>query len=220
MFCYLSISYLIPIKPILDFYKNIVGGPDNALIISSILSFLSTLVLALITIGYVVLTKKISAETTKSVKLTEEKEKIDRTLKLIDKFDVVKYINLLLERNKYLQLEQDKDFSDEYLEAYKIFIEFMDYFDEVAILYLKDKLDDEIFNNKIVPSFVAFVRILKEVIFKDIKKRKEKADIGISYYYQNFINLALKILGEKKDIYADFKEEFENTYLDFKKLLV
>ena len=212
---------------ILDCIKLFLGGYDNSLILMSILSFITTLSLVLVTMKYVRLTRAISDRTLESVEITKEKEKIDRTLRLIEKFDSEKFHSLqdklglsTLDRyilptdqiiRSFVVASKDPNFRKDI--AY-----FINYFDTVAIFYLEDKLDKKLFDSKISEKLISFVFNYRDEIKKIVKGNKKNVE-AVLYWQQNFLKLILEVINEKIQIDSELKNYLINCYKFYQELL-
>ena len=215
------------LNTILDCIKLFLGGYENSLILMSILSFITTLLLVMVTIKYVCLTRSISDRTWESVEITKEKEKIDRTLRLIEKFDSERFLSLqdklglttlyrfILPTDQILRslvvASKDPNFRKDI--AY-----FINYFDTVAIFYLEDKLDKKLFDSKISEKLISFIFNYREEIRKIVEGNKKDVEV-VLYWQQNFLKLTLEVLYEKIQIDSEIRDFLKNCYNFYEKLL-
>jgi len=208
----------------LNWFNFIVGGKDNAIILASFLSFVATLILVIVTNKYVKLTKNIAADNNKYLKITEDKEKIDRTLDYISKFDLKRFMDLTNKmlhdypRSNYRQ-DPKKDFYTLFPETMQEVEYFINYFDTIAILYFKNKFDTELFEIKIEPYFFNFSINFENKIIDRIKNLKA-FDVKIFYWYRNLLNLILNILEKKRNLDPDgWGQHFNEVLKVYTKLL-
>ena len=130
---------------------------------------------------------KISEE---SIRLTKEKERIDRTLNFINEFDKEKFNNLF--QQKYHKITKHRELDRSYK---KDIIPILSFLDTIALFYLKGKLDEDIFNAKFEGHFLNFFsnfRNDKSVLAKD-----KKTEIYTFYGYVYFLRLMKEILEKK-----------------------
>ncbi len=213
------------------FFKSIVEWAD---LHYGFLMVILTAITAIVLILYTTSTWKMSKSTNKSVKvaeksirLTKDKEKIDRTLKLIDKFDSGKFfllqdkLGLTSKLRFILPIEQivsalvamtkDPNFRKDI--AY-----FINYFDTVAVFYFEGKIDRKLFKVKLDDKFISFIFNYREEIKKIFEGNKKDVE-NVLYWQQSFLRLAVEILDEKRKIDSNLKDLFENCYNFYRELL-
>lgn len=225
-------------KFILDFFIKFLGGKDNALVATGVLSFIVTLLLVWITSRYVFLTKKISETNLKVFNLNEETEKRNLTLNIIygidrnrlsklqeDLFKLYQEKNIELENLEDSRIMHFKDRSQSKIPLTPDMIKevnfFINYFDTISILYLNKKLDEDLFKKKILDSyFISFIINFSETIVQQLNIQKKYTDKIINWQ-QNFLTLSIQLLNEynKVNLDIEIKEIFNYACSSFEELL-
>lgn len=185
-----------------EFFNNllsVVGGTQIAgLIITSII--------ALAAIGAFVFNGISNNKLEKSNRLTAEKERVDRALEFIERFDEKRYMRLLAKKfREYPKTitelkSQDKfdgevNFLSAFAEAQDEIHYFLFFFDTIAILYGKNKIDKEMFSSKLQDYFLSFYLNFDEEIFRIITEIKSSDKTF--YYYNNYLRLINDLLERK-----------------------
>ena len=204
------------IEFIINFYRFLAGSYENALILSSILSFAATLILVFITRKYVLLTKFIAEETSRSVNISKEKEKIDRSLNFIDRY----------ERKDLTESESIAE-SSSYLNEH--YIEFYDkdgfpvegvvkkgeinwrinrilsLFNLLAYLLKKEKIDYDIIKDNFGEEMIDFAWNYQTQLKQLISLNKE---FNLKKNYKNYFNLCIELEKELNVIDTDKRDDF------------
>lgn len=191
---------------------------------SAFYMFLITFITFGAIIWYTWETRRLVKKTSESVNITKEKEKIDRTLKYIENFDMDRFKKLIYKKihdypKEIARINRKKDFYSlfpEYMEEIEYYI---NYFDTIAILYFKNKLDKELFDIKISPFLFNFANNYNTEIIKRVKDTKS-FDVNIFYWFKNLINLIIEIYDKKIALdTSGWKIHFIKDLEEYKKLV-
>ena len=178
---------------------NTIGGTQIAgLIITSII--------ALSAIGAFVFNGISNNKLERSNRLTAEKERVDRALEFIERFDEKRYMRLLSKKfREYPKTitelkSQDKfdgevNFLNAFTEAQDEIHYFLFFFDTIAILYGKNKIDKEMFDSKLQDYFLSFFLNFDEEISRIITEIKNSDKTF--YYYNHYLRLINDLLERK-----------------------
>ena len=139
----------------------------------------------------------------KSNRLTAEKERVDRALEFIERFDEKRYMRLLAKKfREYPKTitelkSQDKfngevNFLSAFTEAQDEIHYFLFFFDTIAILYSKNKIDKEMFDSKLQDYFLSFYLNFDEEIFRIITEIKSSDKTF--YYYTHYLEMTYDLL--------------------------
>ena len=185
-----------------DFFNNLInaiGGTQIAgLIITSIIAFSA--------IGAFIFNGINNSKLEKSNRLTAEKERVDRALEFIERFDEKRYMRLLSKKfREYPKTitelkSQDKfdgeiNFLSTFSEAQDEIHYFLFFFDTVAILYSKNRIDKEMFDSKLQDYFLSFYLNFDEEISRIIKEIKSSD--RTFYYYNQYLKVVNDLLEKK-----------------------
>ena len=185
-----------------DFFNNLIdtiGGTQIAgLIITS--------VIALSAIGAFIFNGINNRKLERSNRLTAERERVDRALDFIERFDEKRYMRLLSKKFReypktITELKSQDKFNGE-VNFLKVFTEaqdeihyFLFFFDTIAILYGKNKIDKEMFDSKLQDYFFSFYLNFDEEISKIITEIKTSDKTF--YYYNHYLKLINDLLERK-----------------------
>lgn len=163
-----------------------------------------------------------------SIRLTEEKAKIDTTFILIDKFDSKRFYQiqdkLNLPLNERFSIIKDPSIIEDYkkrlntLEIKEEINYFIGYFDTVAVLYFNNKLNEELFYFELGERMVSLIVNFPDQIIELVKGDKKEVE-NILYWRQNFLKLAIKLMREKMRKESKFKKIFKDRYKIYKDIL-
>lgn len=160
------------------FFKSIIEWAD---LHYGFLMVILTAITAIVLILYTTSTWRMSKSTNRSVKvaeesieITKEKERINRTLNLIEKFNVSK-MDELWHKKYYHGQSGDKILGE--------VIPFLNYFDTVALLYLREKLDKDLFESKLREYFLTFSSTFNSEISHLLDPKKYLDSDAYRYYY-------------------------------------
>lgn len=218
------------------FFKSIVEWAD---LHYGFLMVILTAITAIILILYTTSTWKMSKSTNKSVKvaeksirLTKDKEKIDRTLEYIEKFDLVRYSKLWRKKEDYqnkakqLGLKENCTITDVYPDAAVEMKFFLHYFDTIATLYYQKEFNKGIFEWKIELYFKDFICTFQEEILNNISNFQISYCVERGFYFfENFLDLCIKILEKTinsiKDkelisLYKEIQKKYKSKLLQYK----
>ena len=185
-----------------EFFNNFIsaiGGTQIAgLLITSIIAFAA--------IGAFIFNGINNKKLERSNRLTAEKERVDRALEFIERFDEKRYMRLLAKKfREYPKTitelkSQDKfdgevNFLSTFSEAQDEVHYFLFFFDTIAILYGKNKIDKEMFSSKLQDYFLSFYLNFDEEIFRIITEIKSSDKTF--YYYNNYLRLIDDLLERK-----------------------
>jgi hypothetical protein len=207
-----------------EFFNNLIntiGGTQIAgLIITSII--------ALSAIGAFVFNGINNRKLEKSNRLTAEKEKVDRALEFIERFDEKRYMRLLSKKfREYPKTitelkSQDKfngevNFLSAFTEAQDEIHYFLFFFDTIAILYGKNKIDRDMFGSKLQDYFLSFYLNFDEEIYRIISEIKTSDKTF--YYYNHYLRLINDLLEKKIKNDPEKKDNLLKELNTCKKLL-
>jgi hypothetical protein len=196
-----------------DFFNNLVNTIGG----TQIAGLVITSVIALSAIGAFIFNGINNTKLERSNRLTAEKEKVDRALDFIEKFDEKRYMRLLSKKFReypktITELKtQDKvngavNFLSTFSEAQDEIHYFLFFFDTVAILYSKGKIDKDMFNSKLQDYFLSFYLNFDEEIYRIISDIKESDKTF--YYYNHYLKQIKKLLDKKVKNDPDKKQDF------------
>ncbi len=196
-------------------------------LIAAVVTAITFIAILFVTIWYARSTHRLAIKTSESIEITKEKERIDRTLELFDKFDNDKFFSLqnmlnlpsefriIIPTKQMLKNLENVIDNPSIIEKISYFI---DYFDTVAVFYFEGKLDKKLFETKLRDNFISFVFNYREII-KRIFEGDKKDIVNILYWRRNFLKLAVQLLDKKRNIKSKYKENFEEYYDFYNKLL-
>ena len=183
------------IENIIDFIKNSSGGYENALVLSSILSLMVTLILVIVTSIYVRLTKNILNEAKKTSKDREIKEKEDKTLFYLERLDFENLTNIRIKKEKkqYFKIDLFNNIS---------------LLDTISTLYRADKLVKNLIYPKLaIYGYKFFLDFHSEIFNLLTIPGLYGNDFN---YYENFLDLLDEIFD--KEILKVKKYETADTF--------
>jgi len=155
------------LENVINFIINRSGGYENAIVFCSILGFLATLILVIVTSIYVSLTKNILKETIK-------KEKEDKTLLYLEKLDFENLTNIRIKIEKLRYFNRDL-FNNVSL------------LDTIYALYRADKLvKDLIYPKLAIYGYKFFIDFHKNIFTLLTNPGLYGNDFN---YYENFLDL-------------------------------
>ncbi len=183
----------------LDYLNNLIESIDSA----QITSLATTMVIAFAAVGAFIFNGINNLKLEKSNRLSAERERVDRALEFIERFDDKRYMRLLSKKYRDYpktitevdakrKLDKNTNFLSTFTEAEDEINYFLFFLDTVALLYHKEKLDEEIFKAKLEDYFLSFYHNFKPEISKTVE------DIKLSdktfYYYKNYLLLVEELL--------------------------
>ena len=185
-----------------DFFNNLI----NAIGGTQIAGLVITSIIALSAIGAFIFNGINNSKLEKSNRLTAEKERVDRALEFIERFDEKRYMRLLSKKfREYPKTitelkSQDKfdgeiNFLSTFSEAQDEIHYFLFFFDTVAILYSKNRIDKEMFDSKLQDYFLSFYLNFDEEISRIIKEIKSSD--RTFYYYNQYLKVVNDLLEKK-----------------------
>jgi hypothetical protein len=185
-----------------DFFMNLVNNIGGA----QIAGIIMTAIIAFAAVGAFVFNGINNRKLEKSNRLTAEKEKVDRALEFIERFDEKRYMRLLSKKfREYPKTvtelkSQDKlsgevNFLSTFSEAQDEIHYFLFFFDTVAILNTKNKIDKDIFESKLQDYFLSFYLNFDEEINWIITEIKSSDKTF--YYYNYYLKLIEELLERK-----------------------
>jgi hypothetical protein len=186
----------------LDFFNNLI----NAIGGTQIAGLIITSIIALSAIGAFIFNGINNSKLEKSNRLTAEKERVDRALEFIERFDEKRYMILLSKKfREYPKTitelkSQDKfdgeiNFLSTFSEAQDEIHYFLFFFDTVAILYSKNKIDKKMFDSKLQDYFLSFYLNFDEEISRIINEIKSSDKTF--YYYNQYLRVVNYLLEKK-----------------------
>ncbi len=196
----------------LDYLNSLIESINAA----QIASLITTMVIAFAAVGAFVFNGINNLKLERSNRLSAERERVDRALEFIERFDDKRYMRLLSRKYRDYpktitevdakgKLDRNTNFLSTFTEAEDEINYFLFFLDTVAILYHKEKLDEEIFKAKLEDYFLSFYHNFKPEISKIVE------DIKLSdktfYYYKNYLLLVGELLELKIRISPREKEK-------------
>ena len=182
-----------------DFFNNLISTVGG----TQIAGIIITSIIALSAIGAFIFNGINNNKLEKSNRLTAEKERVDRALEFIERFDEKRYMRLLAKKfREYPKTitelkSQDKfngevNFLSAFTEAQDEIHHFLFFFDTIAILYGKNKIDKEMFDSKLQDYFLSFYLNFDEEIFRIITEIKSSDKTF--YYYTHYLEMTYDLL--------------------------
>jgi len=207
-----------------DFFNNLINTIGG----TQIAGLIITSVIALSAIGAFIFNGINNSKLEKSNRLTAEREKVDRALEFIERFDEKRYMRLLSKKfREYPKTitelkSQDKfdgkvNFLNAFTEAQDEIHYFLFFFDTIAILYGKNKIDKEMFDSKLQDYFLSFYLNFDEEISKIITEIKNSDKTF--YYYNHYLKLINDLLEKKIKNDPEKGESFSKELISCKQLL-
>ncbi len=196
----------------LDYLNSLIESINAA----QIASLITTMVIAFAAVGAFVFNGINNLKLERSNRLSAERERVDRALEFIERFDDKRYMRLLSRKYRDYpktitevdakgKLDRNTNFLSTFTEAEDEINYFLFFLDTVAILYHKEKIDEEIFKAKLEDYFLSFYHNFKPEISKIVE------DIKLSdktfYYYKNYLLLVGELLELKIRISPREKEK-------------
>ncbi len=196
----------------LDYLNSLIESINAA----QIASLITTMVIAFAAVGAFVFNGINNLKLERSNRLSAERERVDRALEFIERFDDKRYMRLLSRKYRDYpktitevdakgKLDRNTNFLSTFTEAEDEINYFLFFLDTVAILYHKEKIDEEIFKAKLEDYFLSFYHNFKPEISKIVE------DIKLSdktfYYYKNYLLLVGELLELKIGISPREKEK-------------
>ena len=196
----------------LDYLNSLIESVDAA----QIASLITTMVIAFAAVGAFVFNGINNLKLERSNRLSAERERLDRALEFIERFDDKRYMRLLSRKYRDYpktitgvdakgKLDKTTNFLSTFTEAEDEINYFLFFLDTVAILYHKNKLDEEIFKAKLEDYFLSFYYNFKPEISKIVEDIK--LSDKIFYYYKNYLLLVEELLELKIRISPREKEK-------------
>lgn len=200
---------------------NTIGGAQIA-------GLIMTSIIALAAIGAFIFNGINNSKLEKTYRLTAEKERVDRALEFIERFDEKRYMRLLSKKfREYPKTvtelkSQDKfdgevNFLSTFSEATDEIHYFLFFFDTVAILHNKNKIDKDMFDSKLQDYFLSFYLNFDEEIYRIITEIKSSDKTF--YYYNHYLKLIEELIERKIKAYPDKKESFSKEIDTCRKLM-
>ncbi len=200
---------------------NTVGGAQIA-------GFIMTSIIALAAIGAFVFNGINNSKLEKSYRLTAEKERVDRALEFIERFDEKRYMRLLskkfmeypktvTELKSQDKVDGEENFLSTFSEATDEIHYFLFFFDTIAILKSKNKIDKEMFESKLQDYFLSFYLNFDEEIYRIITEIKSSDKTF--YYYNHYLKLIEELLERKIKADPDKKETLSREMDTCRKLM-
>jgi len=177
---------------------------------TQILGMIMTSIIAFAAVGAFIFNGINNRKLEKSNRITADKEKVDRALEFIERFDEKRYMRLLSKKFREYpktvtelkskdKLEGEENFLSTFSEAQDEIHYFLFFFDTVAILYNKDKIDKDMFESKLQDYFMSFYLNFDEEIYRIISEIKSSD--RTFYYYNYYLRLIEELL--KRKVKAD-----------------
>jgi len=196
-----------------EFFNNLINNMGG----TQVAGLIITSVIALSAIGAFIFNGINNNKLERSNRLTSEKEKVDRALDFIERFDEKRYMRLLSKKFREYpktitelktqdKLDGDVNFLSTFSEAQDEIHYFLFFFDTVAILYGKDKIDMDMFDSKLQDYFLSFFLNFDEEIYRIISDIKTSDKTF--YYYSHYLNQVNKLLQKKVKNDPDKKQDF------------
>ena len=207
-----------------DFFNNLISTVGG----TQIAGIIITSIIALSAIGAFIFNGINNNKLEKSNRLTAEKERVDRALEFIERFDEKRYMRLLAKKfREYPKTitelkSQDKfngevNFLSAFTEAQDEIHYFLFFFDTIAILYSKNKIDKEMFDSKLQDYFLSFYLNFDEEIFRIITEIKSSDKTF--YYYNHYLKIIYDLLERKIEKDPEKKETLLEELNSCKQLL-
>lgn len=207
-----------------DFFINLIENIGG----TQIAGLVITSVIALSAIGAFVFNGINNSKLERSNRLTAEKEKVDRALDFIERFDEKRYMRLLSKKFReypktITELKSQEKFNGEmnFLAAFKEAQDeihyFLFFFDTLSILYRKNKIDRDMFDSKLQDYFLSFYLNFDEEIYRIITEIKTSDKTF--YYYNHYLKLINDLLEKKIKSDPEKKESLLKELNSCKKLL-
>jgi len=200
---------------------NNIGGTQIAgIIMTSIIAFAA--------VGAFIFNGINNRKLEKSNRINAEKEKLDRALDFIERFDEKRYMRLLAKKFREYpktvtelkskdKLEGQENFLSTFSEAQDEIHYFLFFFDTIAILYNKDKIDSDMFDSKLQDYFLSFYLNFDDEIYRIISEIKYSDKTF--YYYNHYLKLIEELLNRKIKVDPDKKESLGKELDVCKRLL-
>jgi len=177
---------------------------------TQIVGMIMTSIIAFAAVGAFIFNGINNRKLEKSNRITADKEKVDRALEFIERFDEKRYMRLLSKKFREYpktvtelkskdKLEGEENFLSTFSEAQDEIHYFLFFFDTVAILYNKDKIDKDMFESKLQDYFMSFYLNFDEEIYRIISEIKSSD--RTFYYYNYYLRLIEELL--KRKVKAD-----------------
>jgi len=203
-----------------ELVNNIGGTQIAGIIMTSIIAFAA--------IGAFVFNGINNRKLEKSNRLTAEMERVDRALEFIERFDEKRYMRLLSKKFREYpktvtelksqdKLDGEVNFLSTFSEAQDEIHYFLFFFDTVAILKNKNKIDKDMFESKLQDYFLSFYLNFNEEIYRIIKEIKSSDKTF--YYYNYYLKLIEELLQKKIKADPHKKESFDKELDTCKKLM-
>jgi hypothetical protein len=194
-----------------EFFAGLINNIGGAHIAGTII----TSIIAFAAVGAFIFNGITNRKLEGSNRLTAEKERVDRALEFIERFDEKRYMKLLSKKFREYpktltelksrdKLEGGENFLSTFSEAQDEIHYFLFFFDTVAILYNKNKIDRDIFESKLQDYFLSFYLNFDEEIFRIIEGIKSSDKTF--YYYDYYLKLIEELLEFKIKANPDKKE--------------
>ena len=202
-------------------FVNTIGGAQIA-------GLIMTSIIALAAIGAFVFNGINNSKLEKSYRLTAEKERVDRALEFIERFDEKRYMRLLskkfqeypktvTELKSQDKVDGEENFLSTFSDATDEIHYFLFFFDTIAILKSKDKIDKDMFESKLQDYFLSFYLNFDEEIYRIITEIKSSDKTF--YYYNHYLKLIEELLERKIKADPDKKETFSGEMDRCRKLI-
>lgn len=203
-----------------SFIENAGGTQIVGIIMTSIIAFAA--------VGAFIFNGINNRKLEKSNRISSDKEKLDRALEFIERFDEKRYMRLLSKKfSEYPKtitelkskdkLDGEENFLSTFSEAQDEIHYFLFFFDTVAILYNKDKIDNDMFESKLQDYFLSFYLNFDEEIYRIISEIKSSDKTF--YYYDHYLKLVEELIGKKIKADPQRRESFEKELNTCKQLL-
>jgi hypothetical protein len=207
-----------------EFFINLINTIGGA----QIAGLVMTSIIALAAIGAFVFNGINNSKLEKSYRLTAEKERVDRALEFIERFDEKRYMRLLSKKfSEYPKtvtelktqdkIDGEENFLSTFSEATDEIHYFLFFFDTVAILNTKNKIDKDMFESKLQDYFLSFYLNFDEEIYRIITEIKSSDKTF--YYYNHYLKLIGELLERKIKADPEKKESLAKEMNTCRKLL-
>ena len=185
-----------------EFFTSLIENMGGTQIVGMVM----TSIIAFAAVGAFIFNGLNNRKIERSNRITADKEKVDRALEFIERFDEKRYMRLLAKKyNEYPKtitelkskgkLDKKVNFLSTFTEAQDEIHYFLFLMDTIAILFNKNKIDKDMFRSKLGDYFISFYLNFKEEIFDIIEGIKESDKTF--YYYRNYLELIIEILEKR-----------------------
>ena len=207
-----------------DFFTDLINTIGGA----QIAGLVMTSIIAMAAIGAFVFNGINNRKLEKSYRLTAEKERVDRALEFIERFDEKRYMRLLAKKFREYpktvtelksqdKVDGEENFLSIFSEATDEIHYFLFFFDTLAILKNKNRIDRDMFESKLQDYFLSFYLNFDEEIYRIITEIKSSDETF--YYYNHYLKMVGELLERKVKADPDKKESFAKELETCRKLM-